>query len=401
MNRKASSNRPGGGEMHHEQRKVHMKAAILRAYNTPMQVEEVEVDEPKGTEVLVHIAASGICGSDVHVYRGHSNIQGGLPMILGHEGAGVVEAVGPDATQFKVGDRVLIAMGGEPCGHCYNCMRGRPDKCLNSMGGVYGEMKDGTLRKHIGDEGIHSFTGVGSFGEYTVVGEGKLVKVEVDAPFESICMVPCGVSTGVGAVFNASDVGPGSNVIVFGCGTVGLSIIQAARIAGAAHIVAIDINQGKLDFAAELGATDLILCPDDTKELAAKVKEILPYGADCAFDAVGGKVERVNELMDMTDSGGLTVLVGMIGWNQDVPVKGRNLMLTHKRLAGISGGNGYFRRDFPRTLDLYATGRLKLDEMVGMCYELDDINTAMDRAAKAVDIKTVVRVSPELCEQYR
>jgi S-(hydroxymethyl)glutathione dehydrogenase / alcohol dehydrogenase len=373
-----------------------MRAAVLREFNVPLHIEEVEVQHPGPDEVMVRIASSGICGSDLHMTHGQSNIKEGLPMVLGHEGAGVVEAVGPGVTDLRAGDRVIIAMG-QPCGRCSYCREGRMQYCDgNPSRSIIGEMDDGTFRLSQGDQTVHSFVGIGSLGEYAVVSRRRLVKLETGAPFESMCLISCGVVTGVGAVFNASDVKPGSSVLVFGCGGVGLCVVQAARIAGAGKIIAVDINTAKLDLASNLGASHCIVSPEDPDDLAARVRTIVPRGVDCAFDAVGTRKERLMELMGMTDFGGLTVSVGILPWDETVPVLARDLLMGRRRLTGIAGGNGFPGRDIPRILQLYETGRLKLDQLVGDSFELDEIVSAFASAARADHARTVVRVTPSL-----
>jgi S-(hydroxymethyl)glutathione dehydrogenase/alcohol dehydrogenase len=369
---------------------------VLREFKVPLKIEEVSVQGPGQDEVLVRIASSGICGSDLHMAHGQSNIKEGLPMILGHEGAGVVEAVGPGVTDLGEGDRVIITMG-QPCGRCTYCREGRMQFCNgNPRRSTIGEMDDGTFRLSQGDQTVHSFVGIGSLGEYAVVSRRKLVKLEIDAPFESMCLISCGVVTGVGAVFNASDVQPGSSVLVFGCGGVGLCVVQAARIAGAAQIIAVDANPAKLDLATSLGASHGVVSPDDPKDLAAEVRKIVPRGVDCAFDAVGTRKERLMELMGMTDFGGLTVAIGILPFGETVPVLAGDLVMGRRRLTGIAGGNGFPGRDVPRILQLYETGRLKLDELVGDSFELDEIEAAFSSAARADHGRTVVRVTPSL-----
>lgn len=373
-----------------------MRAAVMHQHNVPMKIETLDIQEPKANEVLVRIAASGICGSDIHVFHGKSNVKDCLPIVLGHEGAGVVEAVGAGVTDLARGDRVVIAMGA-PCGHCDYCGEGRMQFCDgNPRGATLGEMDDGTFRLSQGGKTIHSFVGIGSLGEYAVVRRRKLVKVKRDAPFESLCLISCGVTTGLGAVFNTADVTPGAAVLVFGAGGVGLSIIQGARIAGAAKIIAVDNNPRKLDLASDFGASHCILSPEDPQELAAEVRKIAPRGVHFAFDAVGTRLERIHELMGLTDRGGLTVAVGVLPWTEKLPVLAGDLLFGGRRLTGVVGGNSVPSRDVPRFLDLYHTGRLKLDELVGATFELDQIDAAFASAAKAEHGRTVVRVSPSL-----
>ena len=374
-----------------------MRAAVLHDFNVPMVLEEVDVQEPKIGEVLVRIAASGICASDVHVFHGKAPVANAFPMVLGHEGAGVVEVVGPGLTDLKRGDHVVINMGG-PCGHCEYCGEGRPVFCNgNPRMSTYGQMDDGTYRLSKKGKVIYSFVGIGSFGEFAVVNRRKLTKYDFDAPFESMCLISCGVTTGLGAVFNAAHVNPGASVLVFGCGGVGLSVIQGARIAGAGKIIAVDSNAAKLDLAINFGASHGVLSPEDPKQLAAEIKKIAPRGVNFAFDAVGMQPERIQHLMATTDLGGTTVAVGTLNWTDVVPVMGADLLLGARRLIGVRGGNGSPGLDTPRILDLYRTGRLKLDELVGATYDLDDFSKAFDVAARAEQHgRVVLRVTPSL-----
>src|SRR5438094_1880198 len=240
-----------------------MRAAVMHAYNVPVEIEDVDIEEPKFGEVMVRIAASGICGSDIHLWHGTAPLGETPPIVLGHEGAGVIEAVGPGVTDLKPGDRVIIAMGG-PCGHCDYCGEGRMQFCSgNPPKATFGQMDDGTYRLSQRGTPVQSFVGIGSLGEYAVINRRKLVKFEFDAPFESLCLISCGVTTGLGAVFNAAQITPGSSVLVFGCGGIGLSIIQGAMISGAAKIIAVDSNPSKLDLASNFGATHWLGAPEE------------------------------------------------------------------------------------------------------------------------------------------
>jgi S-(hydroxymethyl)glutathione dehydrogenase/alcohol dehydrogenase len=354
-----------------------MRAAVMHEFHTPLQVQEVAVEEPRAGEALVRIAASGICGSDVHALHGRSNVTRSFPIILGHEGAGVVEATGPGVQDLRRGDPVVVAMSG-PCGHCGYCGSGRLQYCDGQgPGGIYGEMADGSTRLSQGGKAVYPFVGIGSLGEYAVVRRERLVKVEPGVPFEQLCITACGVVTGLGAVFNVARVTPGASVLVVGCGGVGLNVIQAARIAGAGRIIAVDRNPRKLDLAADFGASHCLTVGDDPQELEAAVRQIAPKGVDFAFDVVGS-APLIRQLMGLTDMGGLTVAVGVLPWASDVAVPAMPM------------------RDIPRILDLYRTRRLKLDELVGAAYELDDIAAAFAEAEKADHARTVVRVTPSL-----
>jgi Zn-dependent alcohol dehydrogenase len=257
-------------------------------------------------------------------------------------------------------------------------------------------MDDGTYRLSQKGNPVYSFVGIGSFGEYAVVRRRKLVKLDREASLESMCLISCGVTTGLGAVFNCAQVQAGSSVLVFGCGGVGLCIIQGAKIAGAARIIAVDNNPAKLNLAANFGASDCILSPEDPRQLQADVRKIAPRGVDFAFDAVGMRPERLQQLMSLTDLGGLTIAVGVLNPADIVPVLGADLLYGARRITGVRGGNGYPGVDIPRILGLYHTGRLKLDELIGARYELDQIDAAFDAAAKADHARVVLRITPSL-----
>lgn len=373
-----------------------MRAAVLHELNTPLKLEDVNIEEPKLGEVLVRIAASGICGSDIHVVHGVAPIGGNLPIVLGHEGAGVVEAVGPGVADLVRGDRVIISMAA-PCGRCDYCGRGRLQYCNgNPPKATFGEMDDGSYRLSQNGNPVYSFVGIGSFGEYAVVRRKKLIKVEKEASLESLSLISCGVTTGLGAVFNCAEVTPGSSVLVFGCGGVGLCIIQGAKIAGAAKIIAVDNNPAKLDLAANFGASHCVLSPEDPKQLQAEVRKIAPRGVEFAFDAVGMKPERLSQLMALTDLGGLTVAVGVLSPADTVPVMAADLLYGARRITGVRGGNGFPGMDIPRILDLYYTRRFKLDELIGARYELDQIGAAFDAAARAEHGRVILRIAPSL-----
>jgi S-(hydroxymethyl)glutathione dehydrogenase/alcohol dehydrogenase len=373
-----------------------MKAALLRAYGGALTVEDVSVQEPQIGEVLVRVAASGICGSDVHARHGRSNMKSDFPIILGHEGAGVVEAVGPGVTDLAKGDSVIISMSG-PCGRCGYCGSGRLQYCdAAPPESLLGVMADGTMRISQGGRPVYPFVGLGTFAEYVVIPRAKAAKVEGEAPFESLCLAACGVQTGLGAVFNVAKVTPGSSVLVIGCGGVGLSIVQGARIAGAGRVIAVDTNPLKLDLASDFGASHCVLSPEGPEALEAEVRKIIPKGVDFAFDAVGGSPERVSQLMALTDMGGLTVLVGVMPWTQMIGGPAGLMMLGERRITGVRGGSAMPQRDLGRIVDLYRNGRLKLDEMIGRTYALDDIETAFVDAERADAARTVLRISPAL-----
>jgi S-(hydroxymethyl)glutathione dehydrogenase/alcohol dehydrogenase len=373
-----------------------MKAALLRAYNGPLTIEDVAVQEPQEGEVLIRVAASGICGSDIHARHGHTEVTSEFPIILGHEGAGVIEAVGPGVDDLARGDSVIISLTG-PCGRCGYCGTGRLQYCDGAPpGGLFGVMADGTMRLSQDGSPVYPFVGLGTFAEYVVIPRARLAKVDGEAPFESLCLAACGVQTGLGAVFNVAKVTPGSSVLVIGCGGVGLSVVQGARIAGAGRVIAVDTNPRKLDLASDFGASHCLLSPPDAETLDAEIRRIAPKGVDFAFDAVGGSPERISQLIALTDMGGLTVTVGGMPRTQVIGGAVGLIVQGERRLTGVRAGSAMPQRDLVRIVDLYRNGRLKLDEMVGRTYELADIEAAFAEAERADVARTVLRITPAL-----
>jgi S-(hydroxymethyl)glutathione dehydrogenase/alcohol dehydrogenase len=371
-----------------------MRAAVVHQAHEAPRLEEIEVAEPLFGEVLVKIAASGICGSDLHVIHGRSNAARNMPVVLGHEGAGIVEAVGPGVSDLKPGDHVIIAMFG-PCGHCGNCSSGRLQHCDGpERRSAFGEMPDGSTRLRRAGQAVYPFVGVGSLAEYAVVRRAMVVKVSPDLPLDRLCVTACAVTTGLGAVFNVAQVTPGSTVAVIGCGGVGLNVIQGARIAGASRIIGIDRNLRKLDLATNFGATQCVPAGDDLQATGAAVRQIVPRGVDFAFEVVGSTA-LVKQAMGFTGPGGTVVMVGSVPWGEDVAVNA-GLLFGERKLMGCLGGSNIPGREIPRIIDLYQQGKLLLDELVGQIYPLSAIGAAIANAEKADDARTVVSIDAGL-----
>ncbi len=350
-----------------------MRAAVLHEFNLPLPVEEVTVAEPGPGEVLVRLAASGVCRSDLHALEGDSPVVH-PPMVLGHEGAGIVEAVGPAVTAVAPGDHVVIALYG-PCGRCLNCRRGQLTRCDGpARQSTFGLMADGTSRLRQGDVPVRPFVGSGSLAEYSVVAEPMVVKIPGDVPLEAAALTGCGVTTGIGAALNTARVEPGSTVAVVGCGGVGLNVIQGARIAGASRIVAVDTLPRKLDLAADLGATDGVLAGD--ADPVEAVRALLPGGADYAFEVIGLPAV-VRQAFEMTREGGTAVMVGAPPGGAQISIDAR-LLFADRRLLGCTGGGNIPQRDIPRIIELYRQGRVRLTELIGQRLALDDVNQAFD-----------------------
>jgi len=363
-----------------------MLAAVLRAFHEKLSIESVEALAPRSGEVLVRIAASGVCRSDLHVVEGRSSVAR-LPMVLGHEGAGVVEEVGPGVRALSRGDPVVIALYG-PCGDCGDCRSGNIASCWSPTrtNNMYGLMPDGTTRLRAGGEPLHPMVGAGSLAEYAVVREAQLVKIDPEIPLELICLAGCGVTTGIGAVLNTARVEPGARVAVIGCGGVGLNVIQGARIAGAARIVAVDVAREKLDLASDLGATDFVLAEDG--DVPARVKELVPGGVDYAFEVIGSPA-AVRQAFDCTHVSGTAVMVGSPPPGSDIAVDGRALF-AGRRLLGCVGGGNVPQRDIPRIAALYRSGALRLEPLVSRRLPLAEVNLAFDALRRGEGARTVV-----------
>ena len=367
-----------------------MRAAILHEGSQAVALEEVAVEAPRDGEVLVRIVASGICGSDLHVLHGRGNAGKAKPVILGHEGAGIVEAVGPGVRGLRPGDHVVLAMVG-PCGHCAACTAGRLQFCEGpEMKSALGLMADGSTRLSQAGKVVYPFVGVGSLAEYAVLREAMLVKVPSHLPLDLLCFCACSVTTGLGAVFNVAKVTPGASVAVIGCGGVGLNVVQGARIAGAGRIIAIDRMAAKLDMAATLGASDAILAGDDPEQTVAEVKRLVPGGVDFAFEVVGS-TRLIRQAFQMTARGGTAVMVGSVPWTEDVSVNA-GLLFGERRLVGCLGGSNIPGREIPRIVSLFERGQLKLDSLVGRSFPFAEIGAAITHAERAVDAKTVVKI---------
>jgi Zn-dependent alcohol dehydrogenase len=351
-----------------------MRAAVLTDFHAPLAVrDDVEIAEPGPGEVQVRVAASGICGSDLKAIDGKSPVVRTLPVILGHESAGVVERVGPDVTMAAPGDRVIIAMTGS-CGRCEPCRRGDHGGCRSPIRrSQLGQMRDGTTRLRVDGRDAHPFIGIGSFAEYTVVNEETLVRVPDELPLEHACLLACGVITGVGAVLNTAAVAPGSTVLVVGAGGVGLNVVQGAVLAGASRIVVADVNPDKLPLATALGATDtLATAPGD--DLAELVGKVVDGGVDYAFD-VTGVPGVLAQAFAATREGGTTVMVGSPP-NEPITLLPQQLFF-NRTLKGCAGGGGLPARDLPKLIGLAAAGRLDLGRLITTTVPLDGINDAI------------------------
>ena len=352
---------------------MQIKAALLYAPNTPFEVKTITLDEPRAGEVLVRIAACGVCHSDYHLATGTTRHP--MPVVAGHEGAGVVESVGSGVTRVQPGDHVTLSWTPD-CGHCFYCLRGQPNLCETYTDPIWaGTMLDGTTRLHEDGNPVYAYCGLATFAEYVVVPEQSCVQIRQDFPLEVAALVGCAVATGVGAALYTANVKPGESVVVIGCGGVGLNIVQGAALCGASTIIAIDTNEAKMKLAREFGATHTLLSDADTVDA---VRELTGgRGAEYAFEAVG--YPTLQELaLNLVRPGGMVVLAGLSPMGTGTNLPGAVITRTEKTVKGSYYGSVNPQRDFPLILDLYSAGKLKLDQLISRTYQLEQINEAFD-----------------------
>ena len=344
-----------------------MKAAVFREVNVPMEIEEIQVSNPGPREVLVRTLAAGICHSDMHFYNG--TYPGQVPMVLGHESAGVVEAVGSDVHYVKPGDRVITCLSVF-CGHCEKCLTGHLSLCQEPE---MQRSKEDEPRISQNSAPMGQFAQLGSFAEMMLVHEHAVVKIREDMPMDRAALIGCGVTTGVGAVIHTAAVEPGSTVAVIGCGGIGLSCINGAAIAGASKIIAVDMVASKLELARKFGATDVVDASDG--EAVQNVIEMTGGGVHYSFEAIGLK-QTAEQAFQMLRNGGTATVIGMIPPGDMVSLHGVDFLF-EKKIQGSMMGSNRFRVDMPRFVDFYLQGRLHLDDLVSSRIKLSDINEGM------------------------
>lgn len=344
-----------------------MKAAVFREVNVPMEIEEITVSKPGPREVLIRTKAAGICHSDLHFWNG--SYPGVVPMVLGHESAGIVEQVGSDVHYVKPGDHVITCLSVF-CGHCEKCLTGHLSLCREPETNRGAEDEP---RLSQAQQPLTQFAELGSFAEMMLVHEHALVKMREDMPMDRAALIGCGVTTGVGAVIHTAAVEPGATVAVIGCGGVGLSTINGAALAGASRIIAVDRVASKLELARKFGATDVVDASDG--DAVSKVIEMTSGGVHYSFEAIGLKV-TAEQAFQMLRVGGTATVVGMIPPGQMVSVHGVDFLF-EKKIQGSMMGSNRFRVDMPRFVDFYLQGKLRLDELVSNRIGLEDINEGM------------------------
>ncbi len=363
-----------------------MRAAVFYEVGKPLAVEDVELAPPRGGEVLVRIAATGVCHSDLHYIKGDLTMP--LPVVLGHEAAGVVETVGPGVDSVRPGDHVVLLFA-PACGHCRYCDGGRPHLCEMRYR-VRGKMPDGTSRLRLGDQELHHFTCVSSWAEQAVVPESGVLPIPKDVPLTIAALLGCAVTTGVGAVVNTARVRPGTSVAVFGLGGVGLNVVQGARIAGAVTIVGIDLLDHRLEAARRFGATHAINARAGDPVQA--VLDVTNGGADYAFEVIG-RAATVRQAVDSVARGGVAVAVGLPPAREEMVLPGPSFVLNEKTLRACFYGSARLRDDIPRLLSLYGAGRLMLDELVTASYALERVNEAVEALDRGDGLRSILQMS--------
>lgn len=344
-----------------------MKAAVFREVNKPMEIEEISVSKPGPREVLIRTAAAGVCHSDMHFFNG--TYPGVVPMVLGHESAGVVEQVGSDVQYVKPGDHVITCLSVF-CGHCEYCLTGHMSLCQEPE-----TQRDSDAEPRIshGGAAVQQFANLGSFAEMMLVHEHAVAKIRPDMPLDRAALIGCGVTTGVGAVIHTAKVEPGSTVAVIGCGGIGLSCINGAAIAGASRIIAVDMVPSKLELARKFGATDVVNGKDG--DAVQAVKDLTGGGVHYAFEAIGLK-GTAEQAFNMLRNGGAATVIGMIPPGDMVSLHGPDFLF-EKKIQGSFMGSNRFRVDMPRFVDFYLQGKLHLDDMISSHIKLEDVNDAM------------------------
>ena len=346
-----------------------MKAAVLTAINAPLEILDVEQEGPKAGEVRVKVKASGVCMSDWHIMNGDWPTK--LPLVPGHEAAGIIEEVGAGVTKIKRGDHVIFSFRPH-CGHCAYCSKGRSVLCNGHNDTPSYGMYDGTTRLKFNGEAVGQMERVGTFSEHVVCSEENAIPIRKDMPWAQAALVGCSVATGFGAVARHAKVPAGSDVLVIGCGGVGLNIVQTARMVGARRIIAADLLDNKLAYATSFGATHTINAKSDN--LIKRVREITGgVGVDFAFDAIGGEV-TATQIVGAIAPGGQAVLVGIPALTVKAPVSPAMLVFQEKSLSGSFYGSVQPDLDFPVLCDLYMEKKLNLDDLISRTYKLNDIN---------------------------
>ncbi len=365
-----------------------VRAAVAHEAGKPLSIETVQLEGPREGEVLVEVKATGICHTDAFTLSGEDP-EGLFPAVLGHEGAGVVVETGPGVTSVKPGDHVIPLYTPE-CRQCDYCLHPKTNLCqaIRVTQGQ-GLMPDGSSRFTIGGEMLHHYMGTSTFANFTVLPEIAVAKVREDAPFDKICYIGCGVTTGVGAVINTAKVEPGSNVVVFGLGGIGLNVIQGARLVGANMIVGVDINDSKKALAEKFGMTHFVNPKELDGDVVAHLVEITGGGADYSFECIGN-VTTMRQALECCHKGwGESVIIGVAGAGQEIATRPFQLV-TGRVWRGTAFGGARGRTDVPRIVDWYMEGKINIDDLITHTMPLEKINDAFDLMHEGKSIRSVV-----------
>jgi S-(hydroxymethyl)glutathione dehydrogenase/alcohol dehydrogenase len=364
-----------------------VRAAVAWKSGTPLSIEDVDLAGPKAGEVLVELHATGICHTDEYTLSG-ADPEGRFPAILGHEGAGVVVEVGPGVTSLRKGDHVIPLYTPE-CRQCKTCLSRKSNLCtaIRATQGQ-GLMPDGTSRFSIGGEAVLHYMGCSTFASHTVLPEIALAKIREDAPFDKVCYIGCGVTTGIGAVINTARVEPGANVAVFGLGGIGLNVLQGARMAGADMIVGVDINPARESIARRFGMTHFV-DPRSTPDVVAHIVELTKGGADYSFECVGN-VKLMRQALECCHRGwGVSVIIGVAGAGQEIATRPFQLV-TGRVWKGTAFGGARGRTDVPRIVDWYMDGKIEIDALITHVLPHERINEGFELMRRGESIRTVL-----------
>ncbi len=367
---------------------MQVRAAVAHKAGAPLEITTVELDGPKLGEVLVEIKATGLCHTDAYTLSG-ADPEGLFPAILGHEGAGVVVECGPGVSSLRPGDHVIPLYTPE-CRECEYCLSRKTNLCqaIRATQGR-GVMPDGTSRFSQGGTTIHHYMGTSTFANFTVVPEIALAKIRSDAPFDKVCYIGCGVTTGIGAVINTAKVEPGANVVVFGLGGIGLNVVQGARMVGANMIVGVDINPNRRSLAEKFGMTHFVDPNEIQGDLVAHLVELTKGGADYSFECIGN-VKVMRQALECCHKGwGVSVIIGVAGAGQEISTRPFQLV-TGRVWKGTAFGGARGRTDVPRIVDWYMDGKINIDDLITHTLPLERINEGFDLMHEGKSIRAVV-----------
>jgi S-(hydroxymethyl)glutathione dehydrogenase / alcohol dehydrogenase len=365
-----------------------VKAAIALQAGKPLTIETVQLEGPKAGEVLVEIKATGICHTDAYTLSG-KDPEGIFPTILGHEGAGVVVEVGKDVKSLKPGDHVIPLYTPE-CRQCEYCLSQKTNLCqaIRATQGR-GLMPDGTSRFSLDGKMLHHYMGTSTFANYTVLPEIALAKIREDAPFDKVCYIGCGVTTGIGAVINTAKVEPGARVIVFGLGGIGLNVIQGAKMVGASQIVGVDLNPAKRELAEKFGMTDFVNPKEVEGDLVPYLVDLTKGGADYSFECIGN-VNVMRQALECCHKGwGVSVIIGVAGAGEEISTRPFQLV-TGRVWKGSAFGGARGRTDVPKIVDWYMEGKINIDDLITHVMPLEQINHGFELMHRGESIRSVV-----------